>query len=149
MTEAAPFLTWRLRAFADHSAAEWHEILVLRAAVFVVEQVCAYQDPDGLDPGAYHLSGYRGAALVAYARFFPEEDHLRLGRIVTAPAVRGQGVGRALMAKLLGHVGDREAFLHAQTYLVPFYASYGFVTEGAEFPEDGIPHIAMRRPSGA
>jgi len=149
MTSPTPFLTWRLRAFSDHSAAEWHEILVLRTAVFVVEQACVYQDPDGLDPGAHHLSGYRGATLVAYARFYPEEGHLRLGRVVTAPAVRGQGVGRALLSELLRHVGDRETFLHAQTYLVPFYQSYGFVTEGAEFPEDGIPHIAMRRPGGA
>jgi ElaA protein len=42
--------------------------------------------------------------------------------------------------------GTEEARLHAQTVAQDFYARLGFVAFGPEFEEDGIPHVAMRRP---
>ena len=36
-------------------------------------------------------------------------------------------------------------FLSAQTYLINFYQSLGFVTDGEPFDEDGIEHIEMVR----
>ena len=41
--------------------------------------------------------------------------------------------------------GDREIVLDAQSYLAQWYARFGFVPDGPEFLEDGIPHIPMRR----
>jgi ElaA protein len=38
-----------------------------------------------------------------------------------------------------------EIVLDAQTYAQGLYARFGFVAEGAEFLEDGIPHVTMRR----
>ena len=38
-------INWRWRHFDTMSAAAWHDILMLRADVFVVEQACAYKDP--------------------------------------------------------------------------------------------------------
>jgi predicted GNAT family N-acyltransferase len=40
--------------------------------------------------------------------------------------------------------GDREVILNAQTHAAPFYARHGFLREGEEFMEAGIPHITMR-----
>ena len=53
-----------------------YELLMLRSAVFVVEQECAYQDPDGRDlvPGTRHVLGRRGDELVAYARVLPATE---------------------------------------------------------------------------
>jgi predicted GNAT family N-acyltransferase len=62
---------------------------------------------------------------------------------------RGSGVGQALMRAALARAeaaGAREARLHAQTVAQAFYAKLGFVAFGPVFDEDGIPHIAMRRP---
>jgi ElaA protein len=36
--------------------------------------------------------------------------------------------------------------LDAQTYAVGVYEQAGFVVDGPEFIEDGIPHVTMRRP---
>jgi len=33
--------------------------------------------------------------------------------------------------------------ISAQKYLLKFYSSLGFVQEGEEYLEDGIPHVAM------
>jgi ElaA protein len=35
--------------------------------------------------------------------------------------------------------------LNAQAYLEDWYARFGFVRDGADFMEDGIPHVPMRR----
>jgi ElaA protein len=34
----------------------------------------------------------------------------------------------------------------AQSYLTKFYAEFGFLIQGDEFLEDGIPHFYMRKP---
>ena len=39
---------------------------------------------------------------------------------------------------------ETKVTLSAQTYLIQFYESLGFKTVGAEYLEDGIPHIQMQ-----
>ena len=43
----------------------------------------------------------------------------------------------------------RDVVLDAQSPLAGWYASFGFEVTGAEFLEDGIPHLPMRRPAPA
>lgn len=135
------------KPFSALTVAELYELLVLRAEVFVVEQACAYLDPDGRDRAATHLLGRRGGELVAYARWFPEGDRIRLGRIATAGRARGRGLGRALVAAALSRIAadhpGRPVRIHAQSYLRSFYEGFGFVAVGEPFEEDGIPHRAM------
>ena len=50
-----------------------------------------------------------------------------------------------LMQAALVDIGTTPSVLDAQTYVADFYASFGFVAEGSEFIEDGIPHLRMRR----
>jgi ElaA protein len=53
------------------------------------------------------------------------------------------------MAEALHAIGEgTTTVLDAQTYLVAFYRRLGFVEDGSEFVEDGIPHVPMRRPAG-
>ena len=47
--------TWKTKWFSELNAVEVYEILRSRAEVFVVEQRCAYQDPDGQDREALHV----------------------------------------------------------------------------------------------
>jgi ElaA protein len=49
------------------------------------------------------------------------------------------------MRTALEVVGDRVSRLDAQSPLARWYAGYGFVVDGPEFLEDGIPHLPMRR----
>ena len=64
---------------------------------------------------------------------------------------RGKGVGRALLERLLEEAGhgreQRQLALHAQTQASGFYRRFGFVEEGPEFMEAGIPHRTMVRSS--
>jgi len=46
----------------------------------------------------------------------------------------------------VAEVGSAPSVLDAQVTVKDFYARYGYVEQGEEFVEDGIPHITMRRP---
>ncbi|WP_037366798.1 GNAT family N-acetyltransferase [Amycolatopsis orientalis] len=131
------------------AAADLYEILRLRSDVFVVEQDCVYADIDGLDllPETEHFWLTSGADVVACLRVLAEPGGgRRIGRVVTAKSARGQGLAAQLMAAALDGASG-EFVLDAQTYAQQLYARFGFVAEGEEFLEDGIPHITMRRPA--
>jgi ElaA protein len=148
----ASMKNWRLQKMSEMTAMEWHRVLALRAEVFVVEQNCAYQDPDSKDFQSYHLTMESGEALVAYARLVPpgvSYKEAAIGRVVTSPMVRGNGWGKALMevaiTQTMKQFEVNEICISAQSYLLKFYGELGFVAEGEEYLEDDIPHWKMRR----
>ena len=63
----------------------------------------------------------------------------------TRAAARGHGYATRLLQAALADVGADPCALNAQTYLIDMYARHGFVVDGDEFFEDGIPHVPMRR----
>jgi ElaA protein len=125
-----------------------YRILALRVDVFVVEQHCAYRELDGLDlePTTRLVWAADGDSVPATARVLVSADGtVRIGRVATAASARGKGLAAQLMAHALQLAGGAEVVLHAQTYLVAWYEGFGFVRDGADFLEDGIPHTPMRR----
>lgn len=145
---------WRLLLWDQLERDELYELLRLRIEVFVVEQACAFQDLDGYDLVAEHLLGRAAdGRLLAYARLLPPGAKYReasIGRLVTAPAVRARGLGRALMARALIACRNRwpgPIRIGAQQRLQPFYEQYGFAVAGPPYLEDGIWHVEMKSPS--
>ena len=139
-------------ALADLDAATLYAILALRAEVFVVEQQCVYLDPDGrdLDPSARQLWVTRDGVVAGTLRLLVEADGaIRIGRVATRRDARGAGIAAALVHRALQIAGAREVVLDAQVYLFDWYARFGFVRSGADFLDDGIPHVPMRRAASA
>ncbi len=131
---------------------ELYEIMALRQEVFVVEQNCPYLDADGKDLQSWHLMGRNAAgALLAYTRLLPEgvsyPGYTSIGRVVSSPAARGTGAGKLIMQRsidLCRHLfGPLPIKIGAQSYLLKFYESLGFISTGEEYLEDGIPHTKM------
>lgn len=130
------------------TAEQLYAALRLRVDVFVVEQECPYPELDGRDlvPSTRHLWVDGPDGVGSYLRVLEEPAGAqRIGRVVTARASRGQGLAAQLMKTALEHAGDADCVLDSQTYAKGFYAKFGFVPEGDEFLEDGIPHITMWR----
>jgi ElaA protein len=134
-------------AFEDLDPRTAYALWRLRAEVFVVEQQCFYQDLDGrdLEPGTRHVWVTDGDDPVGYLRVLDEGDHLRIGRVLVAPPHRGRGLADRLMRSALELVGSRTSVLAAQSHLAGWYTRYGYVQDGDDFVEDGIPHTPMRR----
>jgi ElaA protein len=143
-------LNWLWLRFPDLGVENLYDALALRCRVFVLEQG-PYLDPDGIDRDAWHLLGRDAAGtLLAYLRVVdPGVKYAEpsIGRVITAPEVRGTGLGRQLVAE--GMARCRAAWpgqgirISAQTHLERFYADFGFVRVSAVYLEDQIPHIEM------
>lgn len=144
-------ITWQCKPFRELSAGEMHAVLALRAAVFVVEQKCPYQDPDYKDEYALHVMGWKDGELVAVSRILPQGvsyDEVSIGRVATSQDVRGTGAGLVLMEKTMNyikdHFGNVPIRISAQSYLQKYYEKFGFVrSEKEEYSEDDIPHLDM------
>jgi ElaA protein len=136
----------RRAAAGEIELATLYEILRLRAQVFVVEQTCAYLDPDGNDllPNTVHWWWDSSDGVIdAYLRVIDDVRGRRIGRVVTAEPARHKGRAAALIDKAIAEI-DGPCVLDAQSYLVGWYERIGFEATGPEYIEDGIPHTPMR-----
>jgi ElaA protein len=146
-------LAWRCLAFDALGTHALYQVLQLRTQVFVVEQNCVFQDMDGADAHCVHLLGEApDGALHAYARLVPaglKFPEASIGRVVTAQAARGSGMGHTLMREALRAVhrlwGVQPIRIGAQAHLQGFYRQHGFEPASALYDEDGIDHIEMLR----
>lgn len=145
-------IDWQWRQLDELSAAQLYAIFAAREAVFVVEQTCPYQELDGLDLQATHLTGWLDGEVAAYLRVLGPDTRFvepSIGRVLTTQPCRGQGLSRVMMNLALEHMGrafpQHSIRISAQAHLQGFYNSFGFVTASAQYLEDGIPHLEMLR----
>ncbi len=155
-----------IKTFDELTSVDIYHILKARSQVFVVEQNCAYQDMDELDFDCLHLVAHQNEALVGYCRIIPPEynrlrsnlavadnDQLNtamsaIGRVLVLSAHRGQDIARQMMIQAIAccrkkYGKKRPIIISAQSYLLSFYQSLGFVPEGEHYLEDGIEHVKM------
>ena len=70
----------------------------------------------------------------------------KIGRLAVLRVHRRRGIGSAMLRALLDMAkaeGFHAVFLHAQCQALEFYAKQGFMAQGPEFIEAGIPHRKM------
>ncbi|AMO62017.1 N-acetyltransferase GCN5 [Mycolicibacterium phlei] len=137
----------------DLDAAMLYELLKLRVEVFVVEQATPYPELDGRDLLAetrHFWLEAPGGEIISTLRLMEEhpggQKVFRIGRVCTKKEARGHGHSTRLLQAALAEVGDYPCHINAQTYLEEFYGRLGFVRDGEEFLEDGIPHVPMLKP---
>lgn len=137
-----------IKTFEQLSTTDLYEILLLRSAVFVVEQTCPYQDIDGGDYESLHVYYEDNGQLLAYLRLYLQDTETmtaRIGRVISAQ--RGIGLGAKILSAGITAAKEqlhaRHIFIEAQSYAAGFYEKAGFTVCGEEFLEDGIPHVPM------
>lgn len=122
-----------------------HDATAIRHEVFVIEQdVPVELELDGMDAASLHVVAYQGEHAVGTARLLPDGH---IGRMAVKREYRSTGIGSRLLLALMKTAkvrGDRFVRLNAQRQAEAFYARHGYVQEGKEFLDAGIPHIAMR-----
>jgi len=121
----------------------------IRKTVFVEEQAVPLElEMDEYDETATHFLLREGNMPLATARLLDKHGRAKIGRVAVLQEARGRGLGLLLMRAVLDEArrqGFTESVLDSQTYAIPFYERLGFVAEGAEFDDAGIPHYLMRR----
>ena len=128
---------------------EMDQVMALRHAVFCDEQgVPPELEHDAEDATALHVVVVEGGRVVGTCRVLGDGPSVRLGRMAVARELRGRGLGAILLAAahgLAAERGAREVAIHAQMSALAFWERAGYVSEGPEFEEAGLAHVAMRR----
>ena len=142
------------KSWDELTTEELYSLVKLRTGVFYLEQRVDDEELDNRDqePATEHLwiADDRGTA--AYLRVLVDTvaSHLDarhvVGRVVVREDRRGEGLARALIARVLEQHGHESIMLHAQQYIAPLYADFGFEEFGDVYVEAGIPHLSMYRP---
>ncbi len=122
----------------------------LRRVVFIEEQqVPEAEELDGRDADALHLLAQLDGVPVGCTRLLLADETGKIGRVCVLRGLRGQGIGAALIEAAIAVLRDRpgitRAKLGAQTHAIGFYEGLGFVAEGPEYLDAGIPHRDMLR----
>lgn len=118
----------------------------IRFLVFVEEQkVPAELELDAWDPQCLHaLARDASGAAVATGRLLPDGH---IGRMAVLPEARSRGAGSLVLRALMTAARERghaEVVLSAQTHAMGFYERHGYLAEGEEYDDCGIPHVDMR-----
>ncbi len=145
------FMELVIRRFEELSPEESWAIYLLRQQVFMVEQGCVSEpDIDIFDKTALHVYLKDEDGIEAYARVLPAGtvcSTASVGRVISVK--RRQGLGTRIMREALKAAEERfgaeDVTVHAQVYVKRLYEKLGFVPEGEEFSEVGIPHVTMVR----
>jgi len=128
---------------------DWSEaaegLRFVRRAVFIDEQAIPEDmEWDEYDAVCRHaIAEDACGAPVGCGRLLPDGH---VGRMAVLAEWRGRGVGAALLRELVNLARARglpRAILNSQTHAMPFYARLGFVADGDEYLEAGIPHQTM------
>lgn len=129
------------------------DLVKIRTEVFMQEQhVSAADEWDGFDEQAIHFLVCSPAEdALGCARLLHEEvdghPFYHIGRVAIRKPFRGQGLGRELMRFIIAFckktAPGSNIYLHAQIDRRCFYEALGFVVQGDEFMDAGIPHISM------
>ncbi|TXC81501.1 GNAT family N-acetyltransferase [Luteibaculum oceani] len=139
--------------FQNLALEELYNILKLRSEIFVVEQDCIYNDPDGADLDAHHLIASEKGKIIGTARIFApgiKHEESSFGRLGILEDYRERGYAHDLVKEIHSFIkqqhGNVPVRIEAQVHLRAFYSRHGYVAEGASYNLDDIEHIQMLRP---
>ena len=131
----------------DHGGPSWYaarDRSVLGAAVTFADGLGFPPPGAAVREGPAFLAAGPGPALrgaradAVFKRARPREPHLYLWLLAAHPSAQRQGVGRALMHKVLEEAAKRQSPIYVETTKaenVPYYGSFGFELTG----EAGLP----------
>ncbi|MGI4761148.1 MAG: GNAT family N-acetyltransferase [Janthinobacterium lividum] len=123
----------------------------IREKVFVGEQnVPADAEYDAYDRAGttrHYLARVAGQPAGA-ARWRPTDHGVKLERFAVLPEFRNQGVGEALVHRVLADIRAEapdaaQVYMHAQLRAIPLYERTGFHKVGEMFAECDIQHYQM------
>ena len=134
-------LTTHITRWQDDS----EKLMPIRLEVFVREQgVPLALEKDEHDEDATHFLVTTSNHLnIATARLL-SGGHI--GRMAVLAEYRNQGIGKSILKSIIEFAQKSnldKLYLNAQVTAIPFYEKSGFITEGNEFLDAGIPHKKM------
>jgi len=141
------------KSWSELTTNELYSFMKLRTDVFFVEQKVDEEELDNRDqePTTEHFWIVDTVGTAAYLRVLTNDvvSHLDAkkltSRVVVRADRRGEGLAQILLQEVIDRHGSAALLLHAQAYVAPLYAKFGFEPFGETYLEAGISHISMYR----
>lgn len=133
------------------SIEELESCFKIRSQVFVDKQLVPKDmERDEYGKTASHFLAFIEGIAVGTARVVLLENgnSAKIGRVAVLHSHRGVGLGKHLMLAIENapELSRCERFtLQAQTHASKFYEQLGYIVEGSEFLDAGIPHLEMKK----
>lgn len=129
---------------------EREDAFIVRRKVFVEEQgVPLNLELDELDKTADHFVVYTEDTPIGAGRLREMANGIgKVERVCILQTYRGKRLGKLIMQALEDHAtakGFDKIVLNAQTYAIPFYEKFGYITASPEFMDADIPHRTMEK----
>jgi len=126
-----------------------HESLkMIRQKVFIEEQkVTSQLEWDGMDEEAIHFLAFKNEKAIGCARAFVIKNHMQLGRMAVLKKYRREGVGTALIDKVIttAKLNQLSAiYISAQCHAIDFYKKFGFEVTSDIYLDAEILHRDMK-----
>lgn len=140
----------RIGVTAVHTIDEFMKVLSIRAAVYVAEQKCPYDEEyDGNDFSASHLLAYVGNEPVGCIRMRFFAGFAKIERLAVRKEFRHMGVASHLVQggiELSRIKGYQQIYAHSQKRLADFWKKYGFAEpeNAREFVFSDFDYIELR-----
>ncbi|WP_291784574.1 GNAT family N-acetyltransferase [Cecembia sp.] len=126
------------------------KVFQIREDVFVIEQeVDPAEEYDEFEETSTHFLAKLDDQSAGTARWRFTEKGIKLERFAVLKAMRGKGVGQALVKAVLEDISShpesngKKCYMHAQLDAIPLYAKFGFKQVGEMFEECNIFHYKM------
>jgi ElaA protein len=131
----------------DFGGAGFDTCLGIRMEVFVSEQnVPVEAERDSYEESARHFLALWDCEPAGTARaIIKTPQEIKIGRVAVRAPYRKFGIGAALMQAVQAAFPGAGFVLDAQLQAMRFYEKLGYVAEGPEFDDNGIPHRLMRK----
>jgi ElaA protein len=141
------------KSWGQLTTEDLYSFLKLRTDIFLVEQRVDEEELDNrdLEPSTEHVWIEDDHGTAAYLRVLYDDEathldaHRIVGRVVVRADRRREGLAQVLMREAIAGFGEEAMLLHAQHYVAPLYAKFGFEAFGEVYREAGIEHISMYR----
>lgn len=125
--------------------ADLEKVFAIRKIVFVDEQNCPPELEWEHEDESTHFLAFKDGQPCGACRWRKTDNGYKLERFAVLKEFRGKGVGLALVAEALSDLPKDAGYiyLNAQLEAIALYSRFGFVAEGKQFEEAGMPHFKM------
>lgn len=133
----------------EHNSEDWRKAVKLREEILRKPLGTSFSSFE-LEEEKDHIQiiGKRGDKILATAVLVPENDFLKMQRVVVQDQLRNRNIGSQMMEYCEGlgfKMGFKAIYCHARDSAVNFYRKNMYFPEGDYFEEDSIPHLKMKK----
>jgi predicted GNAT family N-acyltransferase len=130
-----------------NNSSDFFKLLEVRKKVYVDElNVPIELEFDEYDETAFHFVVEVDDIVVGTARLVALDNEGNIGRVCILKDFRRKGLGTKLITSIINasmNMGLDRLTVEAKVDALPFYEKMGFVNEGNEYLEIGVPHNKM------